>query len=705
MRPLLAMLAAISTHAAQPEPRKPPEPWQAAGLRAALDDPSPALKKEALHMTWVTFRDWTSALVPSKVAILLSDREPEVVFETLTCLSFSPENGIQHVPKFIEVMRAADDKFGDRAASAVGTLGRNDTSVYRALIPLLSDNRISVRNHALSAFGSIGENAAAAAPEIVSLLSSSDESIRFNAAVALGSICAKSADREKYAEAVADTVTDFLESPTRSKDALRMLGDFGFDSERHLKPVIKALTDKTDGDVAAEAIAAMCKRGVPVIKHLVPLLSQQDPRLKPNTISAIGLCGKAAEPYTKEIAKYLDDADDKLRWAAAYALMKMAEAGLSVEDELISALKRNRFPDKREFLSVIRPCVARNPALAEYVVPFLHDGDHNVRTEAGETLMEAGDAGIRYYQEVLKLLGDEKYYPSGPAKAMLQRWARLEEEGAPVREALIRSLKDPNSDVRRDAVEVFDFMGPMAERYVSEIAAMLEDSVTGEAARIAEHAAWALQRTGPKAEKYAPEVAKRLKKGPPEQRARFALILSRFATADARHTTEMLDFIHSPDVLDNVTEAIDRWGNQERDINWQAKALAVTFKLKSDDVPKYRAHLYVWSGHDPLLIQSVQWLGKPDLNPDVVVAMDAKPVTETFEMLLRMWEPSAPYPELRQEICERAAWLAETLPAGKSKDAADQITKLAAYMSTSAIPSHHKAGGILRRLLTEPTGK
>jgi hypothetical protein len=141
------------------------------------------------------------------------------------------------------------------------------------------------------------------------------------------------------------------------------------------------------------------------------------------------------------------------------------------------------------------------------------------------------------------------------------------------------------------------------------------------------------------------------------------------------------------DAKSRLISVMDPLGNFTHDPAWQCAALAAAARLPASEAQDLRFHLYLWSGHDPALLLSVRWLGRPTESPMPAngKGLSAAEQSAVLGMLLRLWPHSAAYPALRQEMAGRIAQVAQSITTVPDDAVTDLLKKLGAELKADAV--------------------
>ncbi|WP_395746597.1 hypothetical protein [Prosthecobacter sp.] len=135
-------------------------------------------------------------------------------------------------------------------------------------------------------------------------------------------------------------------------------------------------------------------------------------------------------------------------------------------------------------------------------------------------------------------------------------------------------------------------------------------------------------------------------------------------------------------------ETLALWGNYKSDPAWQCAALAgASAAMREDDLAYLRYSLHLWSGHDPEMLLSVRWLGRPATVPVPAYgkAFSAAEHQAVLSVLLKLWPHSTPHPALRREIAQRTADVAQSITAAPEEKVAALLKSLEAQLKADAV--------------------
>jgi HEAT repeat protein len=576
----------------------------------------------------------------------------------------------------------------------------------RGLRAALADPSPEVRTHAVQHIISEGwARILLTAKDLEPLLQSPDEEIKKQATNALARLSAKP-DPSPPEGAEAQKEAPEKIAPERVSRLLTQLHDPRFyERENAVKALGRARTRATPQIVSA----------------LVPLLQDPDFGVVIGTVQALWSMEREEDACRKALLRLLKAQDSgpqdifpakasamQARHDAVYMLIHGGPGKLYTEGiPFILPL----FTDPEYYVrEAVVDCLWKvGPRLVPYLkdlLPLLQDDSNPmVQHLAARALSSVGDeAAPTVARALLPLLQSKD--PNLPL-TVIHSLGELGPAAAPVAlPALLPFLKKKNDACRLCAVVALGRMGPAAAPAARELLAVLDDPDTrglGHFGNFSQHtAAEALGQLGPSVVPLVvPALAQHFKDG--DYRMNEA-ILRAFeclgAAAAPLIIPAALPLLQSTDGWTQswICDALKPWGNFTRDPAWQCAALAGAAAAADDKhLQSFRLFLYLWSGHDPELLLSVRWLGRPaDPLPAKGAALSAQDQRAVLGMLLKLWPHSAAYPAVRREIAQRSGDVAQSITAAPDEEVAAFLTRLGASLKADECKETRPASSAAR---------
>lgn len=572
------------------------------------------------------------------------------------------------------------------------------------------------------------------AKDLEPLLQSPDEKIKKRAAEALEQLsptpapgsagsAGKESDASPPESAEAGEKAPEKIAPEKVKELLTQLHDSKFyERDRAVKALGRARTLAT-----AEIVSA-----------LVPLL--QDPSLRVVCSAALALRGMGREEAACREAllrllkayKPLPEETDFLESISSFSLDEIfyfvTAADLESSPEFISQIVRQLkdpvlFVHSEYTRSAVSSFVqAMGPKITPYLkdlLPLLQDANPNVQLHAMYALLDVGDEAaptvarallplFTSTDDTVRRLTANYCYTLGPAAAPV------------VVPALLPFLKKTNDASRLRAIISLGRLGPAAAPAARELLAVLDHPDThpvGHPGDFSQHAAAeALGKLGPGVVPLVvPALVRHFKDG--DVMLGFSILRALECMGPAAAPLAIpaaLPLLQSTDGQIKVwaCETLALWGNFQRDPAWQCAALAGAAAAVDDkDLQSLRFSLYLWSGHDPELLLSVRWLGRPSAAPMPVngEALTAAEQQAVLGMLLKLWPHSTAYPAVRREMAQRIAEVAQSISATPDEKLAGLLTRLEASLKADDVketqPASTKAHAAVLSALVRGKGK
>ncbi len=227
--------------------------------------------------------------------------------------------GDRRAVQAVSLAAQADDP-GTRSAavSALGTLlkGSEDADAVRLLATKLSDEDRDVRDRAISALRRIGGDEATAL--LQPLMDDPDPTISRRSRYELAGMHIEALERRHGpGELVPALIEEFSSSDSYvCQTAARALTETGAEAI----PVLVEALGNEERAFRVWATRSLAMIGSPAVPALIEQLRHEDRRVRGNALVTLGTIGPDAQPATPAISQLLQDADEKVRAAAAKAL-------------------------------------------------------------------------------------------------------------------------------------------------------------------------------------------------------------------------------------------------------------------------------------------------------------------------------------------------------------------------------------------------
>ncbi|MCE9631202.1 MAG: HEAT repeat domain-containing protein [Planctomycetia bacterium] len=418
------------------------------------------------------------------------------------------------------------------AARAIGLIGEDARSAIPAILELLSDEDPIVVTQAAAAVALIREDDgrdpipaadaalyASAVDPLAKTLVHPDARAR---RAALRSLRRLSTSLEEMAPIVSKQLADA--DPSVVIAALQTLADMDDDAVPFL---IEALKDPKSRYWAEVALAEVGPTAAPATEELAKVVGESGDEERLQAILALAAIGEKASAAAPEIAKVLVADDASSRLAAAFALGRIKAAGCdeclekaaASDDRFLAATAawaRARIHPEDAVLvreavdrltkgltdadaEVRAGCVSGLSDLAEEFdasgrerlagefVALLADMDPDVGRAAGAALIRLGPAAVGALQPKLD--------DPGIRLNIMEILAALGPAAKPALAELVKSLSDPEPEVRGEAAVAIGAIGPDAAAAVPGLQKLLTDEIVG----LRYAATYALGRIGPAA--------------------------------------------------------------------------------------------------------------------------------------------------------------------------------------------------------------
>jgi HEAT repeat protein len=251
--------------------------------------------------------------------------------------------------------------------------------------------------------------------------------------------------------------------PQVRSEAIAALGRLG--ESRTVEPLVTALSDE-DPTVAVLAAGAVVRLGQREEGSRSAVLAECRKRAAtapvPSILRVMGALGGADD--VRQVRALLERGDDRLRTAAAAAMSALGARGMLREQDLPALAEALRDPARqvrgaaaRAFADLSRVRAERREGSSRFILAVgrpvldalrdaLHDPEPAVQASAAEAL---GGCGMSEYAAALEEMVAD---PAAPPVVLLAALRGLSTLGAPSAAAVARALRQPDSEVVKEAV-------------------------------------------------------------------------------------------------------------------------------------------------------------------------------------------------------------------------------------------------------------
>ncbi|PKK91632.1 MAG: hypothetical protein CVV64_02905 [Candidatus Wallbacteria bacterium HGW-Wallbacteria-1] len=337
--------------------------------------------------------------------------------------------GKRSIPALGEALRSRNE---DKTCWATVVLGRMGNDAISPLIKFLRSNDKTMRFYAARALGESGEEKAI--KPLIEALGDSYWTVRRNAAEALGKIGGKAIDH--LAESLKDP------RPEVQKMAAQILSDIGPSA----LPNLLALLEDEQRNLYYEIESVIIKIGDSTVPFLIKLLNNEKSVIRG---AAAQMLGKfMVLPVVKPLIGALADSSWNVRKAAAGSLQRVGMAALP---HLKSALNH---PSENVRFWTTRILAAMGGEAVEPLIEALKDPNAEIRIFAASALGDTDDARAVY--PLIIALRDRVWTVRKGAADSLKKL------GVRHIEILVKSLNDPNPDIRYWVEKIIGEIGKQA---------------------------------------------------------------------------------------------------------------------------------------------------------------------------------------------------------------------------------------------------
>lgn len=294
---------------------------------------------------------------------------------------------------------------------------------------------------------------------------------------------------EEAVVVLGQTLTEAENTRLRSL-AADTLGQMGPGALPALKQLGRALDDK-DCSVRCHAIEALGKIGPQTVPLLRKALAADHPHTRAGAVDALRNLRPTTEAAMAGLTESLGDADEKVKSAAAAALLDL---GPDAVPALAHAIRDGDQRTRQEADSVLKNL---GPEATEALHTALADEDFVVRSHIVSALGTLGPSSIPI---LLETLDDPDFFVRRQATNTLGLI------GVDALPALVKILHDGSDNAQAAAAGALGQMGPAAEPAIADLLDALED----DQARVRTAAAGALGELGPLAGRATEALTKAL---------------------------------------------------------------------------------------------------------------------------------------------------------------------------------------------------
>jgi HEAT repeat protein len=253
------------------------------------------------------------------------------------------------------------------------------------LLPLMDDESADVRRGAAYQLLPLAASRDELAQAFAKLLDDSDPTIRGIGLSAVGQF--KPAQKAAAAPALAKVLHRTDADEQQRAAAARLLGDLGAEAAALLPQLSKAAGDDASAKVRSSALLALSRIAEPAatVEAATKALGDQDQGVRLMAVQRLRELGRAAEPALDDLAKLLEDKDEKTRRTAGEALVRIGGKSLPALTAALDSSSR----DARE---VALTALGKMGPLAKPALPAvrkrLSDSDPIVKELAKRTVRE-----------------------------------------------------------------------------------------------------------------------------------------------------------------------------------------------------------------------------------------------------------------------------------------------------------------------------
>jgi HEAT repeat protein len=430
------------------------------------------------------------------------------------------------VPQLIKLLRANDVDEQRLAALTLASVGESAAAAVPALMDNLTAKDAQARAAAAYALGKIGPAARAAAPALVTAAADEDSMVRHQVLAALRNI-------DPPHNLVVPLFAKMLGS-VNSGEAATLADTLADAGAAAVPELVRALADKGAAYWACLALAEIGPPAAPAVPALGKLLRSDEAEVRMQALVALAAIGEASRPLAPQIGELVNqDKWSSVRYSAAYALGAIGDKTVALpalipamndDDEFLRVTAAWAYvrltdggssPDlEKAIATVAAGAVSTNYRVRDIAVRALADPD--LPADLAAPAMKSALQGIEDpaqrmdIVDALASLGArvvpsciESLEQKSPLRdSAIQLLIKLGPTAAPAVDALRKTLKDPQTELRREAMFALGAIGASASAAVDEIAAQLADKD----AEVRHAACYALGKIGPAAAAALPKL-------------------------------------------------------------------------------------------------------------------------------------------------------------------------------------------------------
>ncbi|HYC45074.1 MAG TPA: HEAT repeat domain-containing protein, partial [Burkholderiales bacterium] len=507
----VALVAALScrTSAATTEPAKPPLlPWQIAAFKASINDPSPAVRREALSWvakTNVSVSEEVVAIVAGYLRPNATLNETSIVLEILADAKTSGAAhidrvlplihhsnaairmkaaraivafgtaGVAHVEKLANLLNDPDDAVADASARLLTLLAERETGAEKYVLQALGHKRDRVAHSAAQSLAKLHRVAPAYAPSLIEMLKGQGAETSMYVGRAAFAALARIPDlTPEHVLALTSSPYDQDATSQQLATAFRKAGPAG---TRIVKQQLRYIDD-VDRPLlprVSKFLAALTHTN-PDVPRLVALrLDDQSPIVRRNALVVLQEIGAGAGEFASRVAARLNDNSASVRAAAASALAALGAAGEPFVPQLVNLLKDDNPVVGSQAAAALASMGVRAKAALPKLVELLGHKDISVRSSALLALPAIDVQASASLDALKRLLAAEE---SGWRQQAAQALERLGPAAAGAMDELAERANDRVFNVRMPAIRAIGRIGPAAAAHAPQLAALLKDQET-----------------------------------------------------------------------------------------------------------------------------------------------------------------------------------------------------------------------------------
>ncbi|HEY6400782.1 MAG TPA: HEAT repeat domain-containing protein, partial [Blastocatellia bacterium] len=457
------------------------------------------------YADYVIERNYESGknVVPSLIQ-LLNENDRSILLSTIDLIRRIGPNAVAAAPQLVSIVKAGEPSLREKAATALGSIGaaalpeilpllsdQNDkiralgvtaiaelnssgtsgeeTKIESYLLLALEDRNIHVRKLAAEAFAESYSVGAQAILGLGRAVSDSNVNVRRAAIRSLIISLGPSEYRDRETQKSFLAIMPVFISALRDKDnevrqtAVSLIGSLGVEAGPAVPHLIETIHDRVR-NIRIEAIKALGLIGTtarPAIPALIRMLGAADAEHRSRIASTIGAIGAGDGATVAILVKLLNDPSPEARHAAVFGLEKLGPAAKPAIPALMNKLNTSKVKLRSEIVSAIGVIGADDDRTVAILTRLLKDPSCAVRQSAFQSLGRLGPQASAAIPQLIDALKRGRLIRIPLDFCSDDASTALAEIGPTSIAPLLEVLRDQDSDVRAEVIQIFSMMEPL----------------------------------------------------------------------------------------------------------------------------------------------------------------------------------------------------------------------------------------------------